>query len=216
MTTPIKIGTTAIKTLTLFLVMNLAFACSETKTPSTEATTPPVATAPPVAAAQPVQTPPVEVAKPVEAAMPTNTCLVPGALYGMKVGMLTSEAHKIFPIRKTKIKRAEGTFDVYVSALEESSGDDMDIYPETKGGKEVISHIEYTGNCATKEGIKVGSTLADLRKAYPKLKAHGSEMESRVTADGGGYSFLLNTASTDYNLDQATLKPTVKVKAILF
>jgi hypothetical protein len=216
MTTIIKISATAIKTLTLFLVMNLAFACSETKTPSTEATTPPVATSPPVAAAQPVQTPPVEVAKPVEAAMPTNTCLVPGALYGMKVGMLTSEANKLFPIRKTKIKRAEGTFDVYVSAQEESAGNDMDIYPETKGGKEVISHIEYTGTCATKEGIKVGSTLADLRKAYPTLKAHGSEMESRVTADGGGYSFLLSTASTDYNLDQATLKPSVKVKAILF
>jgi uncharacterized lipoprotein NlpE involved in copper resistance len=183
---------------------------------------PTVAASTPVEAAQPVQTPPVEVAKPVEAAkpvevaLPTNTCLVPGALYGMKVGMLTSEAHKIFPIRKTKIKRAEGTVDVYVSAQEESSGDDMDIYPVTKGGKEVIGSIEYTGSCATKEGIKVGSTLADLRKAYPKLKAHGSEMESRVTAEGGGYSFLLNTASTDYNLDQATLKPSVKVKAILF
>jgi uncharacterized lipoprotein NlpE involved in copper resistance len=176
---------------------------------------PTVAAATPVEAAQPVQTPPVEVAKPVAAAMQTPTCLEPGALYGMKVGMLTSEAHKIFPIRKTKITRAEGTVDVYVSALEESSGDDMAIYPEKKGGKDVINNIEYTGSCATKEGIKVGSTIADLRKAYPKLKAHGSEIESRVTAEGGGYFFLLNTASADYNLDQATLKPSVKVKAIL-
>jgi uncharacterized lipoprotein NlpE involved in copper resistance len=177
---------------------------------------PTVAAATPVEAAQPVQTPPVEVAnpvataKPVAAAMQTPTCLQPDALYGMKVGMLTSEAHKIFPIRKTKITRSEGTVDVYVSAQEESSGDDMAIYTEKKGGKDVINNIEYTGSCATKEGIKVGSTIADLRKAYPKLKAHGSEIESRVTAEGGGY-----TASADYNLDQATLKPSVKVKAIL-
>lgn len=178
---------------------------------------PTVAAATPVEAAQPVQTPPVEVAKPVvAAATQTSACIEPGALYGMKVGMLTSEAHKIFPIRKTKIARAEGTVDVYVSAQEESSGDDMAIYPEKKGGKDVINNMEYTGSCATKEGIKVGSTIADLRKAYPKLKAHGSEIESRVTAEGGGYFFLLNTASADYNLDQATLKPSVKVKAILF
>jgi hypothetical protein len=50
MTTIIKIKAIAMKTLMLFLVMNLAFACSETKTPTTEATTPPVATAQPVAA----------------------------------------------------------------------------------------------------------------------------------------------------------------------
>jgi hypothetical protein len=43
MTTTIKISATAMKTLMLFLIMNLAFACSNPKTPSTEATTQPVA-----------------------------------------------------------------------------------------------------------------------------------------------------------------------------
>jgi hypothetical protein len=57
MTTPIKIGTTAIKTLTLLLAMNLASACSNEPSKTTTdatATTPPVATAQPAATTQPV------------------------------------------------------------------------------------------------------------------------------------------------------------------
>ena len=122
---------------------------------------------------------------------------------GMKVGMTIPEAKKLFPIRKTTEKNGEGTFDVYESAQEESDAN-FTIYVDKQGGKEVIKSMELRSDCATKEGIKVGSTLADLRKAYPKLVAHGSEIESRVTAEGGGYSFLLNTSSNKYNLDQAT------------
>jgi hypothetical protein len=54
MTTTLKISATAMKTVMLLLVMNLAFACSNPKTPSTEATTQPVATAQPIATTQPV------------------------------------------------------------------------------------------------------------------------------------------------------------------
>ncbi len=182
------------------------------------------APAAPVEAAKPIETaPPVEAAKPAEVAKPaaatnpnTPDCVAPGALFGMKIGMSIPDAKKIFPLRNAKEKNGEGTFDVYKSAQEESSGEDITIYVEKKGGKEVIRSMEFTGDCKTKEGIKVGSTLADLRKAFPKLVAHGSEVESRVTAEGGGYSFLLNTSSNKYDLDQATLKPTVKVKAFVF
>jgi hypothetical protein len=54
MTTPIKIGTITIKTVALLCLLNLASACSETKTPSTDATTPPVATTQPAATPPPV------------------------------------------------------------------------------------------------------------------------------------------------------------------
>jgi hypothetical protein len=43
MTTTIKISATALKTLTLFLVVNLTFACSNPKTPSNDPTAQPVA-----------------------------------------------------------------------------------------------------------------------------------------------------------------------------
>ncbi len=204
----------------LFSAIISAFAFMACNNPSEKPT---VAAAAPVEAAAPVAaapttatTTPVAAAKPVEKGMQTPDCIAPGAIYGMKVGMTIPEAHKIFPIGKATEKNGEGTFDVYKPAQEESANDYFTIYPEKKGGKEVIKSMEFTGDCKTKEGIKVGSTLADLRKAYPKLVAHGSEIESRVTVEAGGYSFLLNTASTKYNLDQATLKPTVKVKAILF
>jgi hypothetical protein len=207
----------------LFSAVISAFAFMACNNPSEKPTSAAATTPAPVEAAKPMETPPAAAAKPAEAAKPaaattsnTGARLTPGALFGMKVGMSIPDAQKLFPLRKAKEENGEGTFDVYKSAQEESSGDDITIYTDKKGGKEVISNIKYTGDYATKEGIKVGSTLADLRKAYPKLVAHGSEIESRVTATGGGYSFLLNTPSTKYDLDQATLKATVKVKAILF
>jgi uncharacterized lipoprotein NlpE involved in copper resistance len=201
-----------------------AFAFVGCNNPSDKPTAAAATTPAPVETAKPMETPPAaEAAKPAAATKPaaaatsnTVASLAPGALFGMKVGMSIPDAQKIFPLRKAKEENGEGTFTVYKSAQEESSPDDMIIYIDKKGGKEVIRSMQFTGNEATKEGIKVGSTLADLRKAYPKLIAHGSEIESRVTAEGGGYSFLLNTSSTKYDLDQATLKATVKVKAILF
>jgi uncharacterized protein YdbL (DUF1318 family) len=55
MTTPIKIGTTAIKTLTLLLAMNLATSCSNAPSKTTtEATAQAAATAPPAETTQPV------------------------------------------------------------------------------------------------------------------------------------------------------------------
>ena len=191
-----------------------AFALMACNNPSEKPT---VAAAPSVEAAKPTETPSAAApAAPAAAASQAPDCLAPGALYGMKIGMSITDAKKQYPLVKAKENRAEGTFDVYKSAQEESANGEMTIYVEKKGGQEVIKSMEFTGDCKNKEGIKVGSTVADLRKAYPKLVAHGSEMESRVTVEAGGYSFLLNAASNQYNLDQATLKATAKVKAILF
>lgn len=204
----------------LFSAVISAFAfmaCNNpTEKPTVAAAAPVEATTPVAAAPTTATTTTVATAKPVETGMQTPDCISPGAVFGMKIGMTIPEAKKQFPITKAKEDRAEGTFDVYKPAQEESANDYFTIYVEKKGGKEVIQSMEFTGDCKTKEGIKVGSTLADLRKAYPKLVAHGSEVESRVSVEAGGYSFLLNTSSNKYNLDQATLKSTVKVKAILF
>jgi hypothetical protein len=138
--------------------------------------------------------------------------LTAGTLGGVKLGDPMAKVKENYPV-KIKQKTGEGDFDAYVKSKDNVN--DVIIYPIKKGGKEVVNLVEYTGKCATKEGIKVGSTVADLRKAYPKLKANGSEVEGRTVAIGGGYMFLLDTYQSAYELDAAKLKPTVKVKAIV-
>ncbi len=204
----------------LFSAIISAFTLIACSNPSDKPTVAAAPAATPVETAKPIETAPAAAAAAAApapaAASQAPDCLAPGALYGMKIGMSIADAKKQYPLTKAKENRAEGTFDVYQSAQEESANGDMTIYVEKKGGQEVVKSMEFTGDCKNKEGIKVGSTLADLRKAYPKLVAHGSEMESRVTVEAGGYSFLLNASSNKYNLDQATLKATVKVKAVIF
>jgi hypothetical protein len=143
----------------------------------------------------------------------TAACtLTAGTLGGVKLGDPMSKVTENYPV-KTKYKNGEGSFDVYVKSKDKVN--DMMIFPIKRDGKEVANLVEYTGNCTTKEGIKVGSTVADLKKAYPALKANGSEVEGRTIAKGGGYTFLLDTYESSYELDVAKLKPTVKVKAIV-
>jgi hypothetical protein len=143
----------------------------------------------------------------------TACTLTAGTLGGVKIGDLISEVKKTYPVKITE-KDGEGSFDVYVMSKDKVN--EVFIYPMKKGGKEVAHMIEYRhGECATKEGIKVGSTVADLRKAYPKLTANGSEIEGRTYAKGGGYEFFLDSQNFSYELDQAKLKGNVKVKAIV-
>jgi hypothetical protein len=143
----------------------------------------------------------------------TAACtLTAGTLGGVKLGDPMSKVTETYPV-KIKQETGEGSFDVYVKS--KGNAHDVMIYPIKRDGKEVANLIEYTGNCTTKEGIKVGSTVADLKKAYPALKANGSEVEGRTIAKGGGYTFLLDTYQSTYELDVAKLKPTVKVKAIV-
>jgi hypothetical protein len=170
---------------------------------------------------------PTETAKPVESTTPSTatsptvavaatakTCILePGSIKDVKVGDPMEKVKETYPVKITE-KDGEGSFDVYV--MSKDNVNEVFIYPMKKGGKEVAHMIEYRrGDCTTKEGIKVGSTVADLRKAYPKLTANGSEIEGRTYAKGGGYEFFLDSPNFSYELDQAKLKGDVKVKAIV-
>jgi hypothetical protein len=149
----------------------------------------------------------------VQAEAAKKLCTVqPGEIMGVKLGDPMDEVKKTYSVKLPQ-KTGEGTFDSYVKSKE--GPNDVVIYPIKKNGKEVVHMVEYTGACIAGMDVKVGSTVADLRKAYPDLKAHGSEIEGRTIAMGGGFTFLLDTYEAAYELDQKKLKPDVKIKAIV-
>jgi hypothetical protein len=159
--------------------------------------------------------PPVEAPKPAQTVVeaPKVCVLDEGSIKGVKVGDPMEKVKETYPVKITE-KDGEGSFEVYV--MSKDNVNEVFVYPIKKGGKEVVHMVEYRhGECTTKEGIKVGSTVADLRKAYPKLTANGSEIEGRTYAKGGGYEFFLDSPNFSYELDQSKLKGDVKVKAIV-
>lgn len=84
------------------------------------------------------------------------------------------------------------------------------------GDDEAVRSITITSPDAhTTEGIRVGSTLADLRAYFTELEVHGSEAEGRVYAEGGGLAYRLDAVSNEEDLDAAALAPDTRVTEIV-
>ena len=66
----------------------------------------------------------------------------------------------------------------------------------------------------TENGLKVGSTWADLKKMYPDIDAHGSEIEGIVTASVDGYNYRLDIRDWSYEIEEGKLKPDTKFDLI--
>jgi len=113
-----------------------------------------------------------------------------------------------------KVKNGEGEFQTYLFTA--TNKEKVRIYPIEKGGKQIVHLLEYSGaGCQTEKGVGVSSTLAALRQAYPDLTVHGSEIEGRTTATGGGWRFLMGDQHFTVDVDINSLNPDIRVTAIL-
>ncbi|MCR1027034.1 hypothetical protein NQT66_19615 [Cellulophaga baltica] len=106
-----------------------------------------------------------------------------------------------------------GSFTSY-SILDENGKEIGTILPKFNDDK-IIGTIEVTSKeYKTKEGIAIGSTYQDLKRHFPNLKTHGSEIESRTTSNAGGLSFLLDAYFNAYQIDESKIKPSTEIKKI--
>ncbi|MCL7765289.1 hypothetical protein MPF19_17845 [Polaribacter sp. Z014] len=130
---------------------------------------------------------------------------------GLKIGDSINLKSK--NIKKETQENGEGFFPGYV-LLDDNGKKIAFIFPKHKTDN-IIGRIEISApNYKTKEGISIGSTYEDLKKYYPNLETHGSEIESRTNSRVGGLSFLLDTYFGTYEIDESKIKPSTKIKRI--
>jgi hypothetical protein len=82
--------------------------------------------------------------------------------------------------------------------------------------KSKIMMIEITSSdYRTNEGIAIGSTFEEAKKAYPTIKIQESKVENTTSVTVGNYSFLLqNVANNTSKGDESKIKPLTKIKKI--
>lgn len=81
---------------------------------------------------------------------------------------------------------------------------------------ELIDMIVITSpEVQTAEGIKTGSTWADLQRAYGPIEVHGSEVESRTYADANGMMFRLDYYESSYEVDESQIPADTEITQLL-
>ncbi|PHQ86044.1 MAG: hypothetical protein COB65_01605 [Thalassobium sp.] len=109
----------------------------------------------------------------------------------------------------------EGDFDV-IKMLDEN-GKDLAYLWQNNGA--TFSSIEICDtSIVTPQGIKVGSSFADLLLLDPNIEAHGTEIEGRINVDVGNFCFLLSHREWSYDLEdlEGLNNSTVVVISLIF
>jgi len=116
-------------------------------------------------------------------------------------------------LEKGSLETGEGSFDVwYFNQHDERVGYVMNTPQE----QNKVSSLSITSpSVKTESGVHVGTTWEDLKQKHPNLVAHGSEVEGRVTAIHGAYTYQLDTRNWEYDMDQNKIKPDAKVEEII-
>lgn len=144
--------------------------------------------------------------------------LAEGEFQGVKVGTPLAALEQKFgqKLHKAVMKTGEGDFEYY--SLRNETGQEIAQFYLTDDKR--VNMIETTSLLwKTTKGIHVGSTLRELRDAYPDLEIHGSEIESRTSASSTAtkWSFRIDAYFGSYELspkELASISPETKILAI--
>jgi len=140
-----------------------------------------------------------------------------GEFQGVKVGTPLAALEQKFgkKLDKAVMKTGEGDFEYY--SLRNETGQEIARFFLTDDKR--VRMIETTSSLwKTTKGIHAGSTLRELRAAYPDLEIHGSEIESRTSASSAAtkWSFRIDASFGSYELspkELASISPETKILA---
>ncbi len=127
--------------------------------------------------------------------------------FGVAVGSKISDNPNT--LRPGELRTGEGAFNVHY----------MIHKVDTLGyvyGDDIIESIHiWDSRGSTNNGIRVGTTFAELKNILQEPKVHGSEMEARVHVFNENHMYRLNYHSMEYNLDFSEIPDSVVVKEII-
>lgn len=148
-----------------------------------------------------------------------NTCSInENEFGGVEIGMSMEKAFSTNDDLESELTIEEtGEGDMEFYAMTNENGDQIARVFEMKGsvfGIDVLSE-----DCSLENGIHVGSTLGELKEAYPNYEIHGSEIEGRtsLTVEGMKIAFYIEVGIWNYDLteeDEKLLADDVKVYQI--
>ena len=168
-----------------------------TPPPSVEATQVPTTTPPVTPAPSPAQ---------------AEATITPKGFRGILVGSGLDQYER--RLRAGMLVDGEGSFGIYYIDGDADTAPAI-LHPQPSAEGQIVFLITVTKpGYSTPEGIGVGSTWADLQAAYPGIEAHGSEIESRVYAQGGAYSFKLDANSVQHDLPRGVVTAGTRVTEI--
>ncbi len=117
-------------------------------------------------------------------------------------------------LTKTILKTGEGDFEAY-KITNKIHGEVGYLLPDPRNTKLVGNIFISNPQIATKDGLRVGSTMADLLRKNPELEVHGSEIEGRTNAMIGNHYFLIDARNFTYDIDKNKIPKDTKVLEIM-
>jgi hypothetical protein len=132
--------------------------------------------------------------------------------YELSLGM--SIAAPTAHLDKGILSDGEGDFEVYY--IKGKEGEELGyIMPDLRDESRIGSITITTTKASTTDGIAIGSTFKELQAQIPNIQVHGSEIEGRTHAVHGNELFLLDLYEVDAELDESSIDPVTKIKAII-
>ena len=133
-----------------------------------------------------------------------------GSVLGIRPGDKIADINNL---TKTTMATGEGNFEIY--EIRDAGGKKLGyITPGPEKADQVFQITITDPMLATAQGIRVGSTFAELDEAYGGVTPHGSEIESRVSVVVDNLHFALDAVSNQYNMDKGAVKPGARVREI--
>lgn len=135
--------------------------------------------------------------------------ITPEGIENVKINQFADESNK--SLVPSVLESGDGDYDGYdiIGSNKEKIGF---VFPENNG--KIRDIVIFSSKYKTENGLHVGSTFTDIKKIYPNAIAHGSEAESRVSIGVDNIYYLLDFYSSEYDLDNSTISPDTKVRAI--
>ena len=136
-----------------------------------------------------------------------------GTFLGLKPGEPLAEYAPT--LRSGVVQTGDGDYTVYF--IDGAEGDELgyvmrgDYAYDDKIGDIYVTHPSVV----TEQGIRVGTTVKELRERIGAVTFHGSEIESRVTGSKDGIGYRLDIPSTEYNMDNSKIPADAMVQMLI-
>ncbi len=142
----------------------------------------------------------------------TQLLIGQNAFRGITTGDQISN-HKEY-IQKETMRTGEGSFEVYT--IKDFNNNPAGFFLPDPNNETLVGAITVqTQGAKTLKGIQVGNTFGDLKKKFPYMSVHGSEVEGRTYANFNNLSYRLDVANFAYEVDMDKIPLSTKITEII-